>query len=216
MINKDKQLIKKSLLILADSTVNSFDIKLQNETGTLIAPFSVCWNLTKALIGNALELRHKKAEEWVKIIEDNPDVFNEKILLDEKFQDAFTYSIEKYLIERNEEKRIIFKNIFLGFTKSKNFESFPLEKFIHTLSQLSEIDIAVLKDVDINKLERNYQIYGANFNRKENILNLISLGILIDTTGTRSGYNYEESPYVTISPYGKYFIAYLKNDENDL
>lgn len=196
--NKDKQLLKDTALVLADQIVSN------------IPALNVAWGLSKALIGSGIKLRQQKALEWVEMIRDNPNVFTQTILEDEKFQDGFVYAIEKYLTERNVNQRKIAKNIFLGFSKAQNKENFPLEKYLHTLSQLSETDIEVLKDVKPEEKGQNYQIYGGNFSRIENIYNLINLGLLINTTGTRIGHNPANSPFVKISFFGEEFIRFIK------
>jgi len=201
MNDKDKQLLKDSALVVADQIASS------------IPALNIAWGLSKALLGAGMKLRQKRALEWVEMIRDNSSIFTQKLLEQEEFQDGFVYALERYLIERSEEKRHIFRNIFLGFAEVDDKEKFPLEKFTHTLSQLSELDIAVLRDVDPEEQGRNYQVYGDNLNRIENIFNLISLGILLDTTGNRLGHNSEKSPpFVKASLFGKEFIKYIKNE----
>lgn len=132
---------------------------------------------------------------------------------DEAFQDGFVIALEKYLTERDIIKRRIFRNIFLGFSQANDKAIFPLEKFTHTLSQLSQTDILTLRDIDTGKTEdQNYQVYGNNPNRKENIHNLVNFGLLFDTTGTRGGYHPANSPFVRISPFGLEFVKYIKID----
>lgn len=171
------------------------------------------WSLSQAILGKGLELRKPRAVEWVEMIRDNQSVFTQAVLSDERFQDGFVVALEKYLVERNEEKRRIARNIFLGFAKASDKESFPLERFSHTLSQLNEIDIVVLRDTRIDEQGENYQIYGNNANRTDNIYNLISLGLLLNTTGTRGGIDPRNSPFVKLSPFGRELIEYLKNGQ---
>lgn len=200
MNNKDKQLLKDSALVVADQIASS------------IPALNIAWGLSKALYGAGMKLRQQRALEWVELVKNNPGVFTKKLLEQQEFQDGFVYALERYLIERNEEKRRIFRNIFLGFSEAENKAKFPLEKFTHTLSQLNELDVAVLKDVKPEEQGQNYQVYGANYNRIENIYNLISLGILLDTTGNRMGHNPQESPFVKTSYFGREFIKYIKGD----
>lgn len=198
---KDKILVKDAALAVADSVVA--------EIAKINPAITVAYALCKALFGAGLKLRQDRALEWVEMVRDNPSVFIEDILNDASFQDGFVVALEKYLTERNENKRVIFKNIFLGFTTSQNKQNFPLEKYFHTLSQLNEMDIEVLKDVKDDKNNLNYLIYGDNETRKENIHNLINEGILFDTTGTRGGYNPANSPFVKISSFGLAFKKYI-------
>lgn len=172
------------------------------------------WLMCKSLFGIGMQLRQQKALEWVEMIRDNPKSFEEKTLNDESFQDGFVFALEKYLTERNQSKREIFRNIFLGFAFAKDKSVFPLEKFTHTLAQLSQIDIETLREVDISRSgDMNYQIYGNNANRKENIHSLVNLGLLFDTTGSRGGHNPANSPFVRISPFGMSFINYIRDEK---
>lgn len=201
MTGKDKQLLKDAALVVADQIASS------------IPALNIAWGLCKALFGAGMKLRQQRALEWVEMVRDNPSIFTDTILADEKFQDGFVYALERYLIERSEKKRKIFRNIFLGFTKAENKEKFSLEKFTHTLSQLSELDIEVLRDINLEDSGQNYQIYGGNANRIDNIYNLINLGILLDTTGSRLGHNPENSPFVKVSIFGREFISYIKDED---
>lgn len=195
--HKDKIILKDVALAIADAIVSKLGLDIP-------------WKLSKALYGAGIKLRQKRALEWVEMVRDNPSIFTKAILSDESFQDGFVVALEKYLVERNEEKRKIFKNIFLDFAKAENKTKFPLEKFAHTLTQLSEVDIEVLKDVKVDEKGQNYQIYGGNYNRIENIYNLIGLGLLLDVTGNRMGNNPENSPFVKSTFFCKGFVEYLK------
>ncbi len=208
MNNKDKIIIGGVGLAIAEAVVDEIASKLPG--------IKLSWGLSKSLFGAGMKLRQKRVLEWVEMVRDNPSIFVEQILQDKKFQDGFVYALERYLIERDDVKRKIFRNIFLGFTAAEDKDKFPLEKFTHTLSQLTELDIATLSDVNVeNAIGSNYQVYGGNFNRIENIFNLINEGILLDVTGNRLGHNPENSPFVKLSIFGKEFIKYIKNnDEN--
>lgn len=179
-----------------------------------IPAVGVVWGLCMALFGSAVKLRQKKAFEWVEMIRDNPYIFTQELLNNEIFQDGFACALEKYITERNEEKRKYFRNIFLGFSSSDDMQNFPLEKFIHTLSQISDSDIAVLQIVPIVQRQRgveSYQIYGNDKRGISSIYNLINVGILKDNTYTMLG-NYI-APYVSISEFGKEFIKYIENEK---
>ena len=162
-----------------------------------------------------MELRQERVLEFVEMIQKNPSIFIGEILNDKNFQDGFVYSLEKYIRERNKEKRRILRNIFLGFTKSENKNIYPLEKMIHTTTQLSELDIEVLRDVDMTKTDyKNYQIYGNEDRNLESIFNLINLGILLSNTVSRLGP--VNAPFVNISEFGKKYIKYLKIDMDEI
>jgi len=196
MNEKDKIILQESSLAILENMV------------ALIPGLNLAWDLGKAYLGAAIRLREKKALEFVEVIRDNPDVFISDIIRTEVFQDGFVVMLEDYLKERNEAKRKVMRNIFLGFTSSDNKNTFPLEKYNHTLSQLNELDILVLKDVDIERTDRNYQIYGSDKKCIPNIFNLIHLGLLINATGDRMGAI--DVPFVAISDFGREFIKYVK------
>lgn len=196
---KDKILGKDVALTLIDGIVSS------------VPGLNVAWGLSKALFGSGLKLRQQKALEWVEMVKDHHEVFTKEILGQKEFQDGFVVALEKYLTERNKNRRLIARSIFLGFSESEDKDNYPLEKHLHTLSQLSDSDIEVLKDVKPKEKGQNYQIYGPNFYRIENIYNLINLGLLINTTGDRIGHNPANSPFVKISFFGEEFIRYLVN-----
>ena len=197
MNEKDKIILKDIGLFAVDKLV------------TQITGLGLAWELSKAYFGAAIKLREKKALEFVEMIRDNPDVFALDIIKTEVFQDGFVVMLEDYLKERSEEKRKVMRNIFLGFTNSDDKTIFPLEKYNHTLSQLNGLDIIVLKDTDIGRTDRNYQIYGSDKKCIPNIFNLIHMGLLINTTGDRMGAI--DVPFVAISDFGKEFIKYVKS-----
>lgn len=196
MNDKDKRILKDSVLVIADQVASS------------IPALNIAWGLSKALFGAGMKLRQQRALEWVEMIRDHPEVFTKELLEQEEFQDGFVIALEKYLTERNEEKRKYFRNIFLGYASLNHKQLFPLEKFIHTLSQMSVEDINVLRDVDISRQDRNYQIYGNENTRLANIYNLISLGVIMTDPSSRLGP--VNSPFVWISEFGKEFVKYIK------
>lgn len=196
MNEKDKVLFKDTSLIVIDQVVDN------------IPGLGFAWKLCKALIGAGLKLRQNRALEWVEMIRDNPSEFSHEILSSEPFQDGFVYSLEKYIIERSDEKRKIFRNIFLGFARNMDKNNYPMEKYYHTLAQLSAVDIVVLKDVDTKQHGLNYQIYGNANKNLDNIFSLINEGLLIMDSSSRIGPI--NAPFVKISLYGKEFVEFLK------
>ena len=194
MNEKDKQILKDSTDVIVSA----------------IPALNIAWGLSKALYGAGLKLRQQKALEWIEMIRDNPGIFTHELLLQEEFQDGFVFALEKYIIERSEEKRRVFKDIFLGYASTSQKLLFPLEKYVHTLSQLNIDDINVLKDVDVSRTDRNYQIYGNETKNLSNIFALINLGILHNDPSSRMGP--VDAPFIWISEFGKEFIKYIKNE----
>jgi hypothetical protein len=205
---RDKDLGSKDKVLTEDAAIAVVDVVV-DQIAILFPSIKIAYGLSKALYGSGLKLRQQKALEWVEMVRDNPSFFTEKVINDAAFQDGFVVALEKYIIERNENKRKVFRNIFLGFAIAEKKELFPLEKCTHTLSQLSEVDIEVLRDTKNDQKNKNYQVYGNNSNRKESSHNLINLGLLFDTTGSRGGYDPGNSPFVVISPFGLEFKKYI-------
>lgn len=207
MKTTDTKLLERSALVIADGIVSSIDLNFQTKTGIQISPFGIAWGLAKSLFGNAMQIRSDKATEWVEMVQKHSDVFTKELLENPVFQDAFVMALEKYLIERTETKRSYFRKIFLGFSTSNNLNDYPLEKYIHTLSQLNTEDILTLKDVDPSRQDKNYQVYGNQSKRITNIFNLIFLGILHQDPSSRLGP--VDSPFVWMSEFGKEFTNFI-------
>ena len=195
MDEKDKQIAKGAALAVADQIVSS------------IPALNIAWGLCKALFGAGIQLRQEKALEWVEMVRAHPEIFTKELLEQPDFQDGFVFALEKYLSERNAAKRIYFRSIFLGYAQISNRNNFPLEKLIHTLSQLSEMDISVLRDIDVSRQDKNYQIYGDTDKNLTNIYNLITVGILHNDPTSRLGPIV--GPFIWVSEFGKDFIKYL-------
>lgn len=130
---KDKQILKDSAIVTAD------------QIASIIPGLNIAWGLSKALYGAGIKLREQRALEWVEMVRDNPDVFNKQILSSENFQDAFVYSFEKYISERNDDKRKIIKKIFLGYSQSNDLEKIEIERMISLLSLVSLKGLELLK-----------------------------------------------------------------------
>lgn len=131
MNEKDKQILKDSALVVADQIAST------------LPGLNIAWGLSKALYGAGLKLREQRALEWVEMVRDNPSAFTESILQDAKFQDGFVYALERYIREKNENKRTAMKEIFLDFALSSNQDQFELERMYHVISILNLKDIAV-------------------------------------------------------------------------
>ena len=145
MEKKDKQILKDSALVLADQIASN------------LPGLNIAWGLIKSLFGAGLKLRQQRALEYIEMIKDNPSIFSQEILESENFQDAFVYSFEKYISERNESKRQIIKRIFLGYSQSENLEQFEIERMIGFLSLVSQKGLELLQ---ILNQASSTQVYG--------------------------------------------------------
>lgn len=136
MLKVDKQsdinLLKRSAYAIADSTASSTPILAQ------------AWALSKALFGNALELRQQRALEWVEAISSDPATFNENLVNSEEFQDGFVVALEDYIKLRDYLKRRIALKAFKEFATSNDKVEFPLERYNDTLKKMSPASIRTL------------------------------------------------------------------------
>lgn len=226
MNEKDKQILKDSALVVADH--------IADEIASKIPIFNIAWGLSKALLGAGLKLRQQRALEWVEMVRDNPNVFSEEILQSESFQDAFVYSFEKYITERNETKRQIIKQVFLGYSQSQDLDQFEIERLISILSLVSKESLELLRLLDKvsstlvyknNKLSEHLKTYlvkdsndnpgkynlspGSNIREiwAEAEINLINIGILrAYTIPTYNGSNYQD---YDLTKTGREFIKYI-------
>lgn len=222
MDKKDIQILKDSALVVADQIASN------------LPGLNIAWGLSKALFGAGMKLREQRALEWVEMIRNNTDIFNENILKSENFQDAFVYSFEKYISERNESKRLIIKKIFLGFSELENNEQFEIERMIMLLSMVSIKGIEllkILKDVSgtydgkflseslLNYLTKDSNDNPGKYNIKPNTnirefwadteTDLISVGILRTYSMPKfGGTKYHDYDFTNI---GKEFIKYILN-----
>jgi|GEM_PF-1489827 len=128
----DKNLIKRSAYALADSTASSTPILAQ------------AWALSKALYGNALELRQQRALEWVEAISNDPSAFGQDLVSSEEFQDGFVVALEDYIKIRNHLKRRVALKMFKEFAAANNKVEFQLERFNDTLLKISSASIQTL------------------------------------------------------------------------
>ena len=195
MNEKDKQILKDSALVVADQIAST------------LPGLNIAWGLSKALYGAGLKLREQRALEWVEMVRDNPSAFTELILQDAKFQDGFVYALERYIREKNENKRIAMKAIFLDFALSSNQDQFELERMYHVISILNLKDIAVLKDVNVMR-DDFHQVYEQTADRNENVYNLVNAGILMSDYSSRIGPI--AAPFIKVTEFGKDFIRFLK------
>lgn len=222
MKEKDKQIINNSALVLVDQIVSS------------LPGLNIAWGLSKALHGAGIELRKQRALEWVEMVRDNPNIFFKDLLESEDFQDAFVYSFEKYISERNSKKRELVKKIFLGYSNSEVRENFEIERMLNTLSVISFDGIKLLEILkkasnsfsigskqlsesllkylikDSNDNPGKYKtLPGSNVreNWAEAETDLISIGILRTYNIPKyGGTQYHDYDFTT---YGKNFIKYI-------
>ena len=206
------ELLKSSGLAAVDAVAAGVDTALG---GTPLALGA--WGLSKALLGNGLALRQKKALEWVEMVRDNPSIFTKQLLETEEFQDSFVTALEGYIKERDADKRSVLRAIFLDYSAFSEPTSYPLER-------LNEIT----KQITINDAKRfSYIVYlsteyqpgkaiGEGTGDIESILHLCSLGLLIQDTSPRlisEQATGPSSPFVFVSGLGAHYHQFIKSAE---
>jgi len=226
MNKKDSQVLKDSALVVAD------------QIASVVPGLNIAWGLSKAVYGAGLKIREQKALEWVEMVRDNPELFTAQLLEQEEFQDTFVYTLEKYICERDEEKRKIIKSIFLGYTSADDRKKFELERLINTLSLVSYDGMRLLRmlkplipttnpsALKLSDYLGQYLIEDANSsNRQHHPLpgqtnvreiwadaetDLISIGLLRSYTVARWGDGENDNPYdYNLSKHGEKFIEYI-------
>lgn len=130
-------------------------IKRAIDAGLSSTPgLAIAWELSKALYGNALDLRQQRALEWVEMIRDNPGIFREDLMKSPEFQDGFIVALEDYLKIRTILKRSMARKIFTDFAQSSDKDQFELERYNMTLRQISTDALEFLKYLETNIAHR--------------------------------------------------------------
>lgn len=203
-----------------------------------VSGLSVAWGLSKALLGAGLKLRQQKALEWVEMVRDNPSVFTEQILEQVEFQDAFVYTLEKFIRERNENKRQAIKRIFLGYIGAADPVLFELERLVSVISTisteaielLSYIEREILPEMRAEYEEHNGQIierlsvkveerlgdqkgdHHDTNQLRDTVAELINLGIFRSWTESYNSIGGGGSDmHYNLSIFGRQFLTYVKN-----
>ncbi|MDZ7744605.1 MAG: hypothetical protein U5K77_02480 [Candidatus Saccharibacteria bacterium] len=128
----DKNLLKRSGFALIDSTAS------------VLPGLAQAWALSKALFGNALQLRQQRALEWVEAISNNPTIFNERLVNSDEFQDGFVVALEDYIKLRDFLKRRVALKAFEEFAACDDKVEFPLERYNDTLRKISPVSLRAL------------------------------------------------------------------------
>jgi hypothetical protein len=209
MSDKDKILLKNSVFAILDPIVNTLDETIAIKIGIPSGALVIAWNLAKGLFGSGIALRQQRAIEWIEMIRENINILTREVLEDEQFQDGFVFMLQKFISERNEERRKVLKNIFLDFVCSTNKEEFDIERYSHTISQLSKEDIFILKDFTKSNISKKYLVYNKVDSQQkiESICNLVNLGILIE--GSIHVAQIDVQYPASLSVFGGKFIEFL-------
>lgn len=179
----------------------------------------VAVSMAVALYGPAIERRKDRATELIEYIHENIHLFTPDILSDEGFQDGFVLLLEKYIRERNKEKRLILQKILLGYAKAPNLLDFPLEEMADIVSRIRMSDVQVLRSALLEDQRHNTERQTGDprsFMLREDpnsVTRLIYYGLLHEDR-TLNGpsireYGDKNFLYVWISPTGREFADYI-------
>jgi hypothetical protein len=189
---------------------------------TLVHPLlGIIVGMAAAYFGPAIARRKDKAEDLIRYVQDNISLFTPEILADEVFQDGFIVLMEKYIRERNDDKRLILQKILLGYIEAPNLLDFPLEEMTDLVSRIRMSDVAILRSALIEEAEDNERKESGDvrsFMLRQDpnaVSRLIYFGLLHEdrTTNGPQIREYDEKNFlnVWVSPSGRAFSNYIKD-----
>ncbi len=228
---------KKNVIIdsiTASSTQAITIATVTNPTTSVLCVTAVA--IIAGLTKEFLLLRNKDisgiASELIK-----PDTVKAIKQMDEdRFADDLYYSIDKILKQRTEPKRVLMRNVFLGYLKTNHKSSYPLEKMYSVIENLTFADVALFRKVlDADSLRSKSNLpwvaedimkshstpeadqkkmmiltYTKDSQDQQSISNLVDAGILIRATkGLGMWSAGEGTPQIYITQFGLYFKDYL-------
>ncbi|MEK7059211.1 MAG: hypothetical protein AAB971_00415 [Patescibacteria group bacterium] len=179
----------------------------------------VAVGMAVALFGPAIERRQGRARELIQYVHDNISEFTPEILGDEVFQDGFVLLMEKYIRERNDDKRVILQKVLRGYIEAPNLLDYPLEEMTDLVSRIRMSDVAVLRNALQEETATNSSRAGGDpksFMLREDpnaVSRLIYFGLLHEDR-TTSGpqireYDDKNFLHVWVSPTGRAFAKYI-------
>jgi hypothetical protein len=203
-------------LKIATNAGASTAVTLANTVHPLLG---VAVGIAAALFGPAIERRQDRAEDLILYIQEHIADFTPQVLEDKKFQDGFVLLMEKYIRERNDDKRVILQHILKGYIHAPNLLEYPLEEMAELVSRIRMSDVAILR----NAFEEESRDASANPNNDPKsfmlredpnaVSRLIYFGLLHEDR-TKSGpvireYDQKNYLYVWVSPAGREFAKHL-------
>ena len=191
------------------------------------------------MAGTSKYLSNRRDTEIKQLAENLCDAETAKYIkeMDEiQFLDDLSYSVEKILSQRTEPKRILMRNVFLGYIKSQYKESYPLERMYKTVENLTFADVKIFRQVlEATRLKEKYPIpwvtkavmdnhkipktdqaklmiltYSEDGQTQQSLANLVSEGLLKERhveVGQWGAGGGSSQFYIT--HFGKYFQQYL-------
>lgn len=139
------------------------------------------YTLVKTLLTSEAEVRRKRVEELVAIIEENKQKFTVNLINNECFISGLTLTLQEIVQQYSDLKRTKIYSIFLGFTDSEDKENFELEKMYNTLNLASLNDLEILQTFSSRKFKEKDSHFSQK-NSVERYSGLIALGLIKSTT----------------------------------
>jgi len=184
------------------------------------------WILVKGFYGALFDIREERINELVKFFQKNKKVFIKEIVETEEFKEIFVITFENYLKQRNEKKRKIIQNIFLGFSKiiNEGHNPFEIERMYDLLNKMSIIDIKTLKEIEKEEtVEVKYE-NGEPLNDDYNTFRYLEYLGLLDRTSRKevetkvnamfdsstAKSSLSEIDFFSLSYFGECFIKFIK------
>jgi hypothetical protein len=204
-----------------DDPKKAFDagtVGLVTLASTIHPALGAAVGMAAALFGPAIERRRDRAQQLIQFVEDNISIVSTDILENKVFQDGFVFLLEKYIRERNDDKRLILQQILLGYIKAPDLLEYPLEELADLVSRIRMSDVAVLRNAFKEEAKQGIRHDGTRFSfmlrdDPNSVSRLIYFGLLHEDR-SKSGpqireYDDKNFLYVWISPNGRKFAEHL-------
>jgi hypothetical protein len=206
------------------------DLKKAKEAGTaavtgfagMVHPLlGIAVGMAVALFGPAIERRQDRANELIQFVKDHIAEFTSDILGDEVFQDGFVLLMEKYIRERNGDKRLILQKVLQGYITAPNLLDYPLEEMADLVSRIRMADVAILRSA--LQEEAKYEAQRTSGEPRSFMLRkdpnavsrLIYFGLLHEDRTTNGPqireHNDKNFLHVWVAPTGREFAKYINN-----
>ncbi len=109
-----------------------------DEAISMVPGANIVWAFVKGGKEAISSVAYARTEELLKFFEDNAStLFNKELLQDEHFVTGLGITYEKFVRQRLQEKRKLYKQIFLNFAEQSNKEEFELERMYSVLESIS-------------------------------------------------------------------------------
>lgn len=130
---------------MANIIIEGLKAEIDNGLSSIIG-----YNFLKTVFSSHQAIQKKRAEEFLEFIKINEQHFVVELIHNECFISGLALTLKQVIEQYSEIKRQHIYNIFLGFTKEKDKETFELEKMYFALNLLSLEDLSLLSKIEQN------------------------------------------------------------------